>query len=377
MKVKGFIGFLVILIVMFFLLSVSIMADEGIKIGNIACLTGPLATYGESHRNAVLLAVDLANANGGILGKQVEVITEDDQGDPVVGASAALKLVNNNDILVIVGPIPSTIGLAVSSIVEEAKVPTVVTGTSPAITPNKHFVTRSCWTDDFQGVVMARFCLNELNAKTAAILYDIGNDYAKSVSEVFEKTFNNEGGEVITVQTHPTQAVDFRSQLSKIKLKKPDILFFPDFYNDANLIGKQASDIGVKATFVGTDGWDSSELDLPSLEGAYYCSHFSKESPRVETKYFINEYTKRYNKEPDLLAIMGYDATLIALNGIREAGKLDRVAVADAIAKTKGLKAAQGDITFDENGDPMTLPAAILQIKGGKTQYLKSYQAMQ
>jgi len=377
MKRKGFVGFLVIIIVMFSLLSVSIMADEVIKIGNIACLTGPLATYGESHRNAVLLAVDLANTNGGILGKQIKVFTEDDQGDPVIGANAALKLINSDNVLAIVGPIPSTIGLAVSSIVEEAKVPTVVTGTNPAITPNKHFVTRSCWTDDFQGLVMAKFCLNELNAKTAAILYDLGNDYAKSVSEVFEKTFKDGGGEVITIQTHPSQAMDFRSQLSIIKLKKPDILFFPDFYNDANLIAKQANDIGVKATFVGTDGWDSSELDLTSLEGAYYCSHFSKESSRAETIYFIDEYTKRYNTEPDLLAIMGYDATLMVINGIREAGKLDRVAVADAIAKTKGLKAAQGDITLDENGDPKTLPAAILQIKGGKIKYLKSYQAIQ
>ena len=377
MKGKRVFMFFAVSFMIIFAAGATWASSDAIKIGNIACLTGPLSTYGESHRNGVELAVEQANMNGGVLGKQIRLLNEDDQGDPVIGAGAALKLIGQDNVLAIVGPIPSTIGMAVSSIVEDAGVPTVVTGTNPAITPEKHFVSRSWWADDFQGVVMGRFCINELSAKTAAVLYDLGNDYAKSVAEVFIRTFEAEGGKVVTVQTHPSQAVDFRAQLSIIKSKKPDVFFFSDFYNDANLIARQAKDIGIEAVFVGSDGWDSPELDLVSLEGAYYCSHFSKEDPRTETRFFIEEYKKKYNAEPDLLAIMGYDAALMVIDGIRSAGKEDRGAVADAIAKTNGLKAAQGDITLDENGDPMTLPAAILVIKDGQIDYMKSYQPIQ
>ena len=349
-------------------------AEETIKIGNIAPLTGPIATYGQSHRNGVQLAVDLVNKDGGILGKKVELINEDDQGDPVVGASAAHKLIERDKVVAIVGPVPSTIGMAVAPIAENARVPMVVTGTNPAITPGKNYVFRSCWTDDFQGVVMAKFCKEELKVGTAAVLYDLGNDYAKSVAEVFIKNFQELGGEIFTVQTHPTGAMDFRAQLSIIKTHAPEVFFFSDFYNDANLIGRQAREVGIDAMFVGSDGWDSPDLDLKALDGAFYCSHFSKEDPRPETRKFVDDYKEQYGTEPDLLAIMGYDAALLVMNGIKNAGTTDREVVAKAIAATEGLTGAQGDITLDEKGDPKTLPAAILKIENGNIKYLMSFQ---
>ena len=352
-------------------------AQDTIKIGNIAPLTGPIATYGQSHRNGVQLAVDLVNKDGGILGKRIELINEDDQGDPVVGASAAHKLIERDKVVAIVGPVPSTIGMAVAPIAENAKVPMVVTGTNPAITPGKNFVFRSCWTDDFQGVVMAKFCREELKVDTAAVLYDLGNDYAKSVAEVFVKNFQELGGKILTVQTHPTGAMDFRAQLSIIKSHDPEVFFFSDFYNDANLIGRQAREVGINSIFVGSDGWDSPDLDLKALDGAYYCSHFSKEDPRPETRKFVSDYKDKHGSEPDLLAIMGYDAALIVMNGIKQAGTTDREAVAKAITATQGLAGAQGDITLDANGDPKTLPAAILKIENGDIRYLMSFQPIE
>lgn len=360
-----------------FLSAAGALAQDTIKIGNIAPLTGPIATYGESHRNGVQLAVDLVNEGGGVLGKRIELINEDDQGDPVVGASAAHKLIERDKVVAIVGPVPSTIGMAVAPIAENAKVPMVVTGTNPAITPGKDFVYRSCWTDDFQGVVMAQFCREEFKADTAAVLYDLGNDYAKSVAEVFVKTFKELGGKILTVQTHPTGAMDFRAQLSIIKSHNPEVFFFSDFYNDANLIGRQAREVGINSIFAGSDGWDSPDLDLKALDGAHYCSHFSKEDPRPETKKFVDDYKQKYGTEPDLLAIMGYDAALIVMNGIKEAGSTDRELVAKAISRTQGLAGAQGDITLDGNGDPKTLPAAILKIENGDTRYLRSFQPIE
>lgn len=363
-----------LIICMNFVMVGSTLAQEVIKIGNIASLTGPIASYGESHRRGVKLAVDRINEEGGILGKQIELINEDDQSDPVIGANAALKLIERDKVVAIVGPVPSTIGMAVAPIVENAKVPTVVTGTNPAITPGKDFVFRSCWTDDFQGVVMARFCIERLNAETAAVLYDLGNDYAMSVAEVFVESFEGFGGDILTVQTHPTGAVDFRAQLTTIKSRNPDVFFFSDFYQDASLIGRQAREVGVESIFVGSDGWDSPDLDLKALDGAYYCSHFSMEDPRPETRIFVESYREEYGSDPDLLAIMGYDAALIVLNGIRTAGTTDSEAVAKTIAATKELPGAQGDITLDKNGDPTTLPAAILQIVDGEIKYIESFQ---
>lgn len=349
-------------------------SGDEIKIGSIAPLTGPIATYGQSHKNAIDLLTEQINAEGGLLGKTLVIVHEDDQGDPVVGANAAQKLIDQDKVAAIVGPIPSKIGMAAAPIAQNAKIPMVVTGTNPDITPGKDFVFRSCWTDDFQGLVMAKFAYQELGARTAAILYDLGNDYAKSVSEIFASTFEGLGGTITTIETHPTDVTDFRAQLTNIKATEPDVFFFPDFYNDANLIGKQATEIGLEAQLLGADGWDSPDLDLNTLSGAYYTSHFSKEDPRAETRAFVDAYTAKYGAEPDLLAIMGYDALLITVDSIKRAGSTDGQAIRDAMAATQGLAGAQGNITFDENGDPMTLPAAILQIKDGSTSYVMSFE---
>jgi branched-chain amino acid transport system substrate-binding protein len=345
-----------------------------IKIGSIAPLTGPIATYGQSHKNAVDLLAEQINAKGGVLGKTIVILHEDDQGDPVIGANAAQKLIEQDKVVAIVGPIPSRIGMAASPIAQSAGVPMVVTGTNPDITPGKSFVFRSCWTDDFQGLVMAKFAYEELGARTAGILYDLGNDYAKSVSEIFANTFKALGGSITTVETHPTDVTDFRAQLTNIKATSPDVFFFPDFYNDANLIGKQAREVGLTAQMLGADGWDSPDLDLATLDGAYYTSHFSKEDPRAETRAFVSDFAAKYGSEPDLLAIMGYDALLIVLDAIKRADSTEGAKIRDAMAATAGLAGAQGNISFDENGDPRTLPAAILQIKGGTTTYVMSFE---
>ena len=365
---------LIVVLASSFLVGCGGKGGQEVKVGSIAPLTGPLSTYGQSHKNAVDLAVEQINEKGGLLGKQVVMVHEDSQGDPVVGVNAAQKLIEQDGVVAIVGPIPSKIGMAVAPIAEESGIPIVVTGTSPQITPGKDFVFRSCWTDDFQGVVMAKFAYEELGAATAAILYDLGNDYAKSVSEIFASTFEELGGTVVAMETHPTDATDFRAQLTNIKAASPDVFFFPDFYNDASLIGRQAVELGLEAQFLGADGWDSPELDLETLDGAYYCSHFSKEDPRAETRAFIDDFTAKFGAEPDLLAIMGYDAALVAFDAISRAGSVDGEAVREAMASTSGLAAAQGDITFDENGDPTTLPAAILQIENGSTNYVMTFQ---
>jgi branched-chain amino acid transport system substrate-binding protein len=345
-----------------------------IKIGSIAPLTGAIATYGQSHKNAVDLAVEQINKAGGILGAKVVVIHEDDQGDPVVGANAAKKLIEQDKVAAISGPVPSKIGMAVAPIAEKAGVPMVATGTNPDITKGKPYVYRSCWTDDFQGAVMAKFSYEQLKGKTAAILYDLSNDYAKSASEVFANKFKALGGTVVAMETHPADVTDFRAQLTKIIATNPDIFFAPDFYSDINLIVKQAKELGLKAKIVGADGWDSPDLDLKVVDGAYFCSHFSKEDPRPATKAFVEAFKAKYGSDPDLIAVMGYDSAQMIFDAIKRAGSTDGKAINDALAATKGLAGAQGDITLNDMHDPITLPAAVLQIQGGKVNYVTTFQ---
>ena len=346
------------------------VATGEIKIGSIAPLTGAIAAFGQEHKNAVSLAVEQVNQQGGLLGQTVVVIHEDSQGDPVVGANAAKKLIEQDKVVAIAGPVPSKVGLAVAPIAIAAGVPMVATGTNPQITQGRDFIYRSCWTDDFQGAVMAKFAYDELGGRSAAILYDLANDYAKSCSEVFAASFKKLGGTITTIETHPPDVTDFRAQLTKITATSPDIFFTPDWYGDVNLSIKQAKELGLQSQVVGADGWDSPELDFTTLEGSYYCSHFAKEDPRPATKAFLDAYRAKYNTDPGLIAAMGYDAALMVLDAIKRAGSTDSKAIDLALSQTKDLPGCQGDITLNENHDPSTLPAAILKIEGGEAKYL-------
>lgn len=347
-------------------------AAEDVRIGLVTPLTGDIATFGESTRNAAIMWADEVNAKGGLLGGKVVLYVEDDRNIPAETANAVSKLINQNKVIAVVGSVASKCTLAGAPIAQTAKVPMISpTSTNEAVTKVGDFIFRACFIDPFQGTVMAKFAFESLKAKTAGMLYDIGNDYTKGLAENFKKSFEALGGKIVASETYGVNESDFSAQLTRIRSAKPDVLFMPDYYNSVGLQARQARQLGITATFLGGDGWDSSEL-VPiggaAIEGGMFSNHYTPGSTDPVAKAFYDNYVKRFGAAPDALAALAYDACLVVGNAITKAGKLDKVAIRDAMAATKDLKAVSGTITLDANRNPIK-SAVILEVKGGKFVY--------
>ncbi len=347
-------------------------ADK-IKIGVVAPLTGDVATFGQSTKNAIELARDQLNAKGGLLGKQVELVFEDDKNDPNETAAAVKKLISQDKVVAIVGSVASKCTLAGAPIAQENKIPMITpTSTNEKVTPIGEYISRACFIDPFQGKVMAKFAGENLKAKAAAMLYDVSNDYSKGLAENFKAAFEAAGGKVVESQTYGKGDQDFHAQLTKIKPTKPDVIFLPDYYNTVGLIAKQVREVGIKSVLLGGDGWDSEDLVKiggDAVEGGYFSNHYSVEQKNPEAVDFIKAYKDKYGKEPDALAALGYDAVTMLFDAIRRAGKTDGPAVKDAINATKNFKAVSGSITLDANRNPIK-SAVVVTIAKGKQKFV-------
>ena len=345
-------------------------ADKEILIGGVAPKTGEAATFGISTENGVRLAVEQANAAGGLLGRKVRLIFEDDKGDPVAGKIAFSRLIDRDRVCGVVGAVMSKVSIAGADVAESSRTPMISNAsTSPLVTLGKRYAFRACFIDPFQGRVVAAFARNELKANRAAVLYDSANDYNKGLAEVFKKVFAELGGEVVAFESYPERSNDFRPQLTKMLAAAPDVLFMPNYYNDVALQTQQARALGIKAVFLGGDGWDSPELlKAPAAEGGYFSNHFSRESDSPRVKEFVEGYRRRFGSDPDALASLGYEAAQILLDAIRRAGSDDPMKIRDALEKTN-LETITGRITFDADHNPIK-PAAILKIEKGKQKFV-------
>lgn len=347
-------------------------AEKVIKIGFIGPLTGDVKTFGESTKNAFLLALEQAGMKVGDY--KIEYHIADDRNDPTEAVNVADKLISQDKVQAIVGSVTSKTTIPISELANAKKVVQITsTATNPKVTVDggkrKEFVFRACFIDPFQGKVAAKFARDNLKAKTAAILYDQGNDYTKGLAEVFKQNFEALGGQIVAFEAYAQQDQDFSAVLTNIAAKNPDILYLPDYYQKVSLIGKQARAKGIKAVFLGGDGWDSPELDFAAMEGGYFTNHYSPEDPRPEVQKWVQQYKAKYNAVPDALATLAYDATNLLLNAIKTANSNDAVKIKEALQATKDFAGVSGKITFDANGDPVK-SAAILQIKGGKQVYV-------
>ncbi len=342
-----------------------------IKIGSINPVTGEAATFGTSTKNGATLAAEEWNKAGGVLGKQIKLVYADDKGDPAEGATVFTKLIQEVKVVAIVGGITSRVALAGAPIAQAAKVPMLSpTATNEKVTEAGDYIFRSCFIDSFQGRVAAKYAIEGFKAKTAAIIFDIGNDYSKGLAENFTATFTALGGKVVTTEAHPTAAVDFKAQLTKIIRAKPDVVYIPDFYNDVALIARQIRELGYKGNLVGCDGWDSPELAKiagAAIEGGVFTNHYSKDDTRPVVQEFVAKYKARFNAEPDALGVLAYDGMNIMLDSIKRAGSTDGQAIRDALAATK-LDTVTGTITYDEKRNPVK-SAVIVEMKGGAQVY--------
>jgi branched-chain amino acid transport system substrate-binding protein len=346
--------------------------EKVIKIGFIGPLTGDVKTFGESTKNAFEMAI--AESGGKVGDYKIETVFMDDRNDATEAVNVATKLITQDKVQAIVGSVTSKATIPVTQVANDSKVVVITsTATSPKVTVDngkrKDFAFRACFIDPFQGTVAAKFATDTLKAKTVAILYDQGNDYTVGLTNYFKDSFTKAGGQVLASEAYSKDDVDFSAVLSNIARMNPDILYLPDYYQKVNLIGKQAREKGIKAVFLGGDGWDSKDLDYATMEGGYFTNHYSADDPRPEVKKFVEDYKAKYGSVPDAFATLSYDATKLLLNAIKTANSNDPAKIREALQATKDFSVISGKLTFDQDGNPVK-PAAILQIKGGKQTYV-------
>ncbi len=351
---------------------------DTVNIGGLAPLTGNVSVYGVATNNGAQMAVEAANEKGGVLGKQIKYVYYDEKGDATEAVNAYNKLVQNDGVVGLVGDVTSVPCIAVAQEAVKDGLPMITgTGTAAAITEAGENVFRACFTDPYQGQVMAQYAAKKLGSKTAAILYNMADDYSSGVAEAFEKEAAAAGISVVEKQAYQTNDVDFKSQLQTIKGKSPDILFLPVYYQDVALIAVQAKQLGIGATLMGVDGWDGvlekiDKSNVSAVEGAYFCSQYSAESEDPDVQRFIKDYKAKYNADPNMFAVLGYDAMNILLESIKTAGTTDSAKVVDAMKDIK-FKGLTGDITFDKDRNPVK-SAVITTIKDGAYKFVEYFE---
>jgi branched-chain amino acid transport system substrate-binding protein len=348
---------------------------NAIKVGLVVPLTGDVKTFGESARNGTMLAIEEVNAAGGINGKKIEVVATDDKNDPTETGNAGSKLIDMDRVVVIIGSVSSKCSVPLSDKCQSAKIPMITpTSTNPKVTvgedgKRKDYVFRACFIDPFQGTVGARFAIDSLKAKTAAVMYDVGNDYSKGLADYFKAAFEKDGGRVVAFESYAKDDVDFSALLTKVKQFSPDVLFIPDYYNKVGLIAKQARQLGVTATFLGGDGWDSPEMAKiagDAINGGYFTNHYSPDDPRSEVQEWVKRYQAKYGQKPDALATLGYDAALLLIQALKNAPDAKPDEIKAALAAIKDFTCVSGKITFDEWGNPIKSAAVLEYTKDGQ-----------
>lgn len=349
-----------------------------IVVGEYASLTGTKADFGKTTDHGVQLAADQINAEGGVLGRKVRVDVQDDAGDATQVGTIVTRFVTGDSVDVVIGEVASKLSMRAAPICERAGVPMITpSSTNPEVTVPKggdvrKYVFRMCYTDPFQGGVLAKFATDTLHAKRAAILRDISNDYSVGLADFFAQKFKELGGTVVIDKSCNEGDDNFRPQLTAIAAAKPDVIIAPVYYREIALIARQAREAGIKAPFLGGDGWDSASTLKNAggaLEGSYMSNHFAVEQGGPLIKKFVDDYTKKYGEKPNALAALGYDAMNLYADAVKRAGSTDKDKVTQAIADTKGFQGVTGETTMDKDHNPVK-DAVILRANGGQWEYV-------
>lgn len=349
------------------------VADTGggdILIGEYGSLTGNQGTFGTSNHNGVIMAADEVNAAGGINGRKVKILTEDDQSKSEEAANAVSKLISQNSVVAVLGEVASSASLAAAPICQSNKVPMITpSSTNPEVTKKGDYIFRMCFTDDYQGHSLAEFVAQQGGVKTAAILTDTKSDYSQGLGHYFEERFTALGGKIVNRASYSNGDSDFRAQLTSIKPSNPQILFVPGYYTDIGQIAQQARDLGITAPLVGGDGWESPaliQIGGKALEGCYYSNHYFYGDPAPKVHDFVTKYKQRFGANPDAMAALGYDAMHVLAEAMKRAKKLDGPTLRDAIAATKGYQGVTGTITLGPDRNPIGKKLVIEEIKNGQ-----------
>jgi branched-chain amino acid transport system substrate-binding protein len=367
--------------------------DE-IVIGEYGSLTGNDATFGQSTKAGVEVALaDLAAKQGGkIGGLPVRSVVEDDQGKADEAATVVQKLINQDQVVAVIGEVASSRSLAAAPICQSAGVPMISpSSTNPKVTQVGDYIFRMCFLDDFQGQTMAKFAHVNLGLKKVAILKDLKSDYSAGLAQYFTDAFTKEGGTIVAEQAYQSGDQDFSAQITAIKAKNPDAIFIPGYYTEVGLIARKARELGVNVPLLGGDGWESEkliEIGGDAMNGSYYSNHWALDKPDTTLQGFLKAYRDKFKSDPDAIGGLAYDAANVLFHCMERMASEDPKTFAglasskantperkaaeaklrDLIAGTQGYNGVTGNITLDANRNA-SKPAVVIEVKGGKKVY--------
>ena len=324
---------------------------ERVRLGAFMSLSGDTAQYGISALNGIRMAVDEANAAGGVKRMRIDLIVRDTRSDAVETSVVVDKLTREEHVHALLGEVVSSRSLAAARVAQRERVPMLTpSATSPEITAVGDYVFRSCYTDTFQGVALARFTIESLGAMRAGLLVDRDQRYSVELARLIREDFERRGGKVVAQQEYPDGESDFTAQLAEVGAAQPDVVFIPGYYMEVGLLARQARALGLNVPLVGGDGWDSprlTQLGGQALAGGYFTTHFSAEDPDPQVQRFVADYRRLFGSAPDSFSATAYDAARIMLAAVARAPKLERDAIRDALAATKDFPGVTGAVTFN------------------------------
>jgi branched-chain amino acid transport system substrate-binding protein len=356
-------------------LAVAAPAQEPIRIGEFASMTGKEATYGQASHRGTLLAVEEVNAAGGVLGRKLELLLEDNQSKAGESATIVRKFISRDKVIAILGEVASSRTLEAAPIAQNARIPLITpSSTSPKVTEAGNYIFRVCFIDPFQGTVMAKFAKNSLKLKRVGLLSSVSSAYSVGLAKYFKERFTADGGTVVLEQKYSEGDKDFRAQLTAIRAAGVEGIFVPGYYAEASLICKQARDLGFTGPIFGADGWESPDLVTiggKAVEGTYFATHYSPENRDPVVAGFNERFQRRWGSMSDTLTGLGYDAVMMLVDAIKRAGTTESAKLRAALADTKNFKGVTGTITLDAQRNP-TKSAVVLAVKDGKFVFVES-----
>ena len=351
-------------------------AQETIKIGEYASLTGKEAAFGQSSHKGTLLAVEEIDSKGGVLGSQVELITDDNQSKQGESATIVKKLIFREKVVGILGEVASMRSLEAAPLCQAYKIPMISpSSTNPKVTEIGNYIFRVCFIDPFQGTVMAKFAKETLKIHRVAVLTSVSSAYSVGLAKYFKQRFTDDGGEVVIEQKYTEGDKDFNAQLTAIKAAGVEGIFIPGYYTEAALISRQARELDMKIPLFGGDGWEAPELVKiggEAVEGCYYSTHYSPQVDTPAVKEFVARFKARFGGEvPDAMAALGYDSAEVMVDAIRRAGSTEGPAIREALAATKGYQGVTGDTTMDKDRNA-SKAAVVIMVKNGEFKFVQS-----
>ncbi len=352
-------------------------AADTIKVGEYASLTGKEAAFGQSSHKGTALAIDEANQAGGVLGKKIELITEDNQTKAGESATIARKLISRDHAVAVLGEVATGRSLEAAPICQANQVPMISpSSTNPKVTEQGDYIFRVCFTDPFQGKLLSEYAHKTLKLQKVAIISDVASPYSVGLAQYFKEPFVATGGTVVAEQKFSSGDKDFNAQLTAIKAVNPDGIFVPCYYTEAGLIALQARQLGITVPLLGGDGWEAPELIQiggEALKNTYYSTHFSSVKATPEVQKFVKAYQAKYNGEtPDSMAALGYDSAKVLVDAIRRAGTTEAAKLRDAIAQTDFV-GATGRTKLNAQRDAPKA-AVIITVENGRFKFLQDVQ---